>query len=120
MRRPSLVDMPLRFSGSDKVLAEIVGLCGSFLTLRERVISFIHQSAGDFLVQNASQEIFPSGLQDTHHSIFSRSLRVMTSTLRRDIYSLGAPGSPIDDVKPTDPDPLAATVCLCLLGRSYP
>ncbi|KAK3364027.1 WD40-repeat-containing domain protein [Lasiosphaeria hispida] len=111
---PSLVDMPLRCSGSDKVLAEIVGLCGSFLTLRERVISFVHQSAKDFLVQNASQEIFPSGLQDTHHSIFSRSLRVMTSMLRRDIYSLRAPGYPINHVKQPKPDPIAAVRYACV------
>lgn len=111
---PSLVDMPLQCSGSDKVLAEIVGLCGSFLTLRERVISFVHQSAKDFLVQNASQEIFPSGLQDTHHSIFSRSLRVMTSMLRRDVYSLRAPGYPINHVKQPDPDPLAAVRYACV------
>jgi hypothetical protein len=47
---PSLVDMPLRCSSNDKALVEIVGLCGSFLTLRKRVISFVHQSAKDFLV----------------------------------------------------------------------
>ncbi len=28
-----------------KSLGEIVGLCGPFLTLRERTVSFVHQSA---------------------------------------------------------------------------
>ena len=32
-------------------LTEIVGLCGSFLTLRDRTISFVHQSAKDFLLK---------------------------------------------------------------------
>ena len=111
---PSLVEMPLRCSGSDKALVEIVRLCGSFLTLRKRVISFVHQSAKDFLVQKASQEIFPSGLQDIQHSIFSRSLRVMNKTLGRDIYSLGASGSSIDDAKPPELDPLAAARYACV------
>jgi hypothetical protein len=50
----SFVDMPSRSSGNYKVLAEIIGLCGSFLTLRERTISFVHQSAKDFLIEKAS------------------------------------------------------------------
>jgi hypothetical protein len=93
----SFVDMPPRSSGNYKVLAEIIGLCGSFLTLRERTISFVHQSAKDFLIEKASQEIFLSGLEDEHHAIFSRSLQVMSRTLRRDVYSLRAapPGCPL-------------------------
>ena len=32
----------------------------------------------------------------------------MSQTLQRDVYSLRAPGFPIDKVKQPDPDPLAA------------
>jgi hypothetical protein len=49
-----------------------------------------------------------------HHTIFERSIRVMSKTLRRDIYKLGAPGFPIDRVKQLDPDPLAAARYSCL------
>lgn len=111
---PSLVDMPPRCSGNREVLAEIVGLCGSFLTLRDHTIAFVHQSAKDFLVQKASREIFPSGIQHIHRSIFSRSLRVLANILRRDIYDLSAPGFPIDQVKQPNPDPLAAARYSCL------
>ncbi|KAK3934300.1 putative vegetative incompatibility protein [Diplogelasinospora grovesii] len=111
---PSLVDMPSQSSGNFKALVEIVGLCGSFLTLRERTISFIHQSAKDFTLEKASNEIFPSGIQETHHTIFSRSLRVMSRALRRDMYGLVALGFPIDKVKPPDPDPLAAVRYSCI------
>ncbi|KAK4660754.1 hypothetical protein QC762_0022210 [Podospora pseudocomata] len=111
---PSLVDMPPRCSGSRDVLAEIVGLCGSFLTLRDHTIAFVHQSAKDFLVQKASREIFPSGIQHVHRSIFSRSLRVLANILRRDIYGLSAPGFPIDQVKQPNPDPLAAARYSCV------
>ncbi|PVH70818.1 hypothetical protein DL98DRAFT_577678 [Cadophora sp. DSE1049] len=111
---PSFVDVPPRSSSNYKALAEIIGLCGSFLTLRERTISFVHQSARDFLIKEASNEIFPSGIDDINHAIFSRSLHVMSRTLRRDVYSLRAPGISIDQVKQPDPDPLAAIRYSCL------
>jgi hypothetical protein len=110
----SFVDMPPRSSGNYKVLAEIIGLCGSLLTLRERTISFVHQSAKDFLIEKVSQEIFLSGIEDEHHAIFSRSLQVMSRTLRRDVYSLRAPGVSINQLKQPNPDPLAAARYSCL------
>jgi hypothetical protein len=110
----SFVNMPPRSSGKDKVLAEIIGLCGSFLTLRERTISFVHQSAKDFLIKKASKEIFPSGIEGEHHSIFSRSLQTMSKKLRRNVYCLDAPGLSIDQVKQPNPDPLAAARYPCV------
>ncbi|KAK3938110.1 hypothetical protein QBC46DRAFT_356117 [Diplogelasinospora grovesii] len=110
----ALVDMPNGSSGNYKVLAEIVGLCGSFLTLRKHSISFIHQSAKDFILEKASEEIFSFGIEDIHHTIFSRSLQVMSKTLRRDVYNLSAPGFPIDQVQPPNPDPLAAVRYSCI------
>jgi hypothetical protein len=110
----SFVDMPDGVSGDYETLSEIIGLCGSFLTLRERTISFVHQSAKDFLLKEASSAIFPSGIQDVHHVIFSRSLHVMSRTLRRDIYSLRALGYPIERVRKPEPDPLAASRYSCI------
>jgi hypothetical protein len=111
---PALVETPNRVSSNHEALAEIVGLCGSFLTLRERTISFVHQSAKDFLLKQAREEIFPSGIENVQRTIFSRSLRVMRETLRRDIYNLGAPGFSIDKFRPPDPDPLAAVRYSCV------
>jgi NACHT domain/Heterokaryon incompatibility protein (HET) len=110
----SFVDMPDGVSGDYEALSEIIQLCGSFLTLRGCSISFVHQSAKDFLLSEASHEIFPSGMADIHHVIFSRSLHIMSKTLRRDIYSLGALGYPIEQVKQPDPDPLAASRYSCI------
>ncbi|PVH69914.1 HET-domain-containing protein [Cadophora sp. DSE1049] len=95
-------------------LVIIIGLCGSFLALRETTVYFVHQSAKDFLLKEASDDIFPSGTNVTHHTIFSWSLQVMSRTLRRDIYSLSAPGISIDQVKPHDQDLLAAARYSCL------
>jgi hypothetical protein len=106
--------MPPRSSGNYKVLAEIIGRCGSFLTLRERLISFVHLSAKDFLLKEVFDDVFPSGIEDVHYTIFSRSLQVMSRTLRRDVYSLRAPGIYIDQVKLPVPDPLATARYCCL------
>jgi hypothetical protein len=111
---PALVDMPGGASGNHKALAEIVGLCGSFLTLREHAISLVHQSARDFVLKRAHDEIFPSGIADIHRTIFSQSLRVMRETLRHDIYNLGHPGFPIDQVEQPEPDPLATVQYSCV------
>ncbi|KAH8797812.1 hypothetical protein F5884DRAFT_146537 [Xylogone sp. PMI_703] len=109
-----LVDMPARSSGNYKALAEIIGLCGSFLTLRDRNVFFVHQSAKDFLTGNMTQEIFPSGIENIHRNIFLRSLQIMSRILRRDIYNLRAPGFSIDQVKEPDFDPLAAARYSCV------
>ncbi|KAG4432782.1 hypothetical protein IFR05_011734 [Cadophora sp. M221] len=111
---PSFVDMPPRSSSSYKALAEIIGHCGSFLTLRDRTISFVHQSAKDFLINKARNIVFPSGMAGIHYTIFSRSLQVLRTVLRRDVYSLRAPGISIGQVKQPDPDPLAAVRYSCL------
>ncbi|KAF6823846.1 hypothetical protein CMUS01_10516 [Colletotrichum musicola] len=92
-----------------KLIKELVSYCGSFLTIREDIVYFVHQSAKDFLLNKgytAFDQILPSGIAYQHHIIFSRSLDVLSRTLRRDIYELRAPGSFIEDISPPDPDPL--------------
>ena len=110
----SFVDMPDNVSGDYEALSEIIQLCGSFLTLRERTVSFVHQSVKDFILKEASYEIFPSGREEAHYVIFSRSLHVMSRTLRRDIYNLRALGYPIERVELPEPDPLAASRYSCI------
>ncbi|KAG9229085.1 hypothetical protein BJ875DRAFT_508153 [Amylocarpus encephaloides] len=92
-----------------KNLERTVGQCRSFLTIRESTVYFIHQSAKDFLYQeNASRELFPSRVAEVHYTVFSRSLQIMSRAPRLDIYSLRTPGISIDQIKPPNPDPLAA------------
>jgi hypothetical protein len=108
------VEMPDGVSGNYEALSEIIGLCGSFLTLQERTISFVHQSAKDFLVAKAYNEIYPSGLDYIHHTIFSLSLEVMSKKLRRDVYGLVVPGFPIDQVRQPERDPLSPARYSCV------
>jgi hypothetical protein len=95
-------------------LEGIVKLCGSFLTIREDHVYLIHQSAKDYLSNNASAEIFPTGRASVYYDLFSRSLSALSQTLRRDIYNLDLPGVLIDQVIPVDPDPLAPVRYSCV------
>lgn len=45
----SLIEMP-DYDYDNEALSEIITVCGSFLTLRENTITFVHQSAKDFLL----------------------------------------------------------------------
>ena len=108
------VDMPAPSSGNYKILTEIIGFCGSFLTLREHIISFVHQSAKDFLVEKAYSKIYPSGKEHLHHTIFSRSLQVMAKKLKRNVYGLRNPGVRIDQAKQPRRDPLSLARYSCV------
>ena len=110
----SLVGMHEEIFDNIESLKEIIGLCGSFLTIRQGTIYFVHQSAKDFLVAESFNDIFPSGKEEVHYDIFSRSLQVMSKTLRRDMYSLGALGYPAEQVRTPDPDPLASSRYSCI------
>ncbi|KAL5374449.1 hypothetical protein DPSP01_011902 [Paraphaeosphaeria sporulosa] len=88
---------------------DIIRRCGSFLTTRESIVYFVHQSAKDFLIEKAANTIFPSGRDSAHYAVFSRSLQILSNSLQRDMYSLGAPGCTIEQVLRPDPDPLEKT-----------
>jgi hypothetical protein len=116
---PSSVAIPAGCTGNNNRLAEIIGFCGSFLTLRDRTISVVHQSAKDFLLEMAFDKIFPYGKELVHYTICSRSLPVMGKTLRRNIYDLHFAGFPVDRVKPPQPDPLAPARYSCVYWTDH-
>ncbi|KAN0086979.1 hypothetical protein V8E54_000667 [Elaphomyces granulatus] len=94
-------------------LERIVNMCGSFLTIRDNYVYFIHQSAKDYLTtKNASAIIFPAGHERIHYDMFSWSLDALSKTLRRDIYNLQDPGGVMKDIP--DPDPLASIRYSCM------
>jgi hypothetical protein len=105
---------PLEDLADEIETREIVGFCGSFLTLREDTVYFVHQSAQDFLFREAFNEIFPHGTEAVHRVVFLRSLETLSRTLHRDMYSLKAPGISVNDVERPTPDPLAASYYLCI------
>jgi hypothetical protein len=82
--------------------------------LRGDTVYFVHQSAKDFLFAEAFDEVFPFGIKNAHRVILLRLLANLSSVLCRDMYSLDAPDSFIDDVSVPDPDPLAASRYPCV------
>lgn len=95
-------------------LTQIVELCGSFLTHRGRTVYFIHQSAKEFLLGKAFDQISKLSTAHLHYRVFSASLHVMSETLRRDVYDLRHPGFPIEEVVQPEPDPLAKARYSCV------
>jgi hypothetical protein len=77
----TLVEMLEHMADYPESLREIVGLCDSFLTIREGVIYFVHQSGKYYLFAKAVDIIFSSGLGAAHHKILSRSLQILFKTL---------------------------------------
>jgi hypothetical protein len=126
----TLVEMPDDISDDLESLEEIIKVCGSFLTLREQTIYFVHQSAKDFLLgkaahhahqasRDAFNRVFPLGIEEVNRIIFSRSLNAMLAVLQRDVYNLNAPGFPIDQVRVPDPDPLTTVRYSCVYWVSH-
>jgi hypothetical protein len=85
-----LIDIPRNLLDDVNFLDEIVALCGSFLTIRDNTIYFVHQSAKDHLISNeeAISAIFPSGRGNVHLAIYSHSIQAMDAILRKNIYGL--------------------------------
>jgi hypothetical protein len=88
-------------------LNELVDLCGSFITVREEIVYFIHQSAKDYFSTGKGARIFLLGQEEEHHKIACRSLRLMSDTLKRDICGLRMPGALLDELSDVNQDPLA-------------
>ncbi|USP74162.1 hypothetical protein yc1106_01436 [Curvularia clavata] len=92
---------------------EIVALCGSFLTLREGIVYFVHQSAKDFLLTRAALQIFPDGAEAIHCSTFLKSMEVLFSTMHRDMYDLKIPAIASEDISIPAQDPLVSVRYSC-------
>lgn len=74
----------------------LVNMCGSFLSIRDEHVFFIHQSAKDYLMSNHSHAVFHTLQSQVHFDIYLRSVETMSKGLHRDMLGLNDPG-PIDD-----------------------
>ncbi|KAK6516326.1 hypothetical protein TWF506_006235 [Arthrobotrys conoides] len=104
-----LPQLPNDISTKQGVVKKLVDQCGSFFTIRGGYVYIIHQSAMDFLLDEGIGLLLPSKYDwrtESHRMIFSRSLEVLSSTLRRDIYNLKEPGFLAENIHTPDQDPL--------------
>ena len=106
---------PLKdFADDPETVRELVEHSGSFLTMKEDTVYFVHQSAQDFLLVDAKDEMFPNGIRVANQHIVQRSLAVLSSQLHKDMYNMEAPGASIDITQLSNPDPLAALRYSCV------
>jgi hypothetical protein len=96
-------------------LKEIIAICRLFLTVRGHTIMFIHQSAKEFLLKEALNEILLGGIEAEHNIIFTRSLGIIFKTLRRDILNVKLPRLHTEDICKPSPNPLAVVEYACIL-----
>jgi hypothetical protein len=106
--------LPDEIAGEARNIETMIKRSGSFLTVRDESIYFVHQSAKDYLFEKGGQSIFSSDFSATHRRIFTQSLHILEKILRRDMYSLVASGTPINQAKSPEPDPLAAAGYSCI------
>ncbi|KAI2834289.1 hypothetical protein CBS11350_10822 [Aspergillus niger] len=101
--------LPAEIAGDPYNIETMIKRSGSFLTIRDSTIYFVHQSAKDFLIKQAVLSIFPSGFPTAHHRMFMQSLRALSDTLRRNIYGLNL----------DKPDITASEIATCQQDRDH-
>ncbi|KAF6821104.1 nacht and wd domain protein [Colletotrichum plurivorum] len=112
----SLTESPEDFINDKDSLRNIVGQCGSLLTLgpKDDVVYIVYQSAKDFLTKHTVGTVMPNGISYQHRLVLSRSLDALSKTLRRNIYGLESPSTLKKDIKAVpDPDPLEGVRYSC-------
>ncbi|KAI0188765.1 hypothetical protein EV127DRAFT_116687 [Xylaria flabelliformis] len=87
--------------------------CGSFLTITEKTVSLIHQSAKDYLDENHGIRLRPGGVTQGHMDICERSIDTMSKALKKNIYGKGLDFKP-NSMEIPNPDPLAHVRYACL------
>ncbi|KAF5989558.1 hypothetical protein FBULB1_844 [Fusarium bulbicola] len=108
---PTLVELMAGYDEDD--VKDTIASCGSFLTLQDGAVFFVHQSAKEYLLDQGQEILFPHGSKHHHGHIFLRSIEAMENTLRQDIYGLGSPGA-LNSVEVPSPDLLASIKYSCV------
>ena len=99
----------------DRYFLEVISNCGSFLTVREDTVDFIHKSAKDYLLEKQTSKLFPDGIAIQHHMMVEKAFLAM-GILAKDVYGLVHPGLNLDEaisVRPS-PDPLIGVRYSCV------
>ncbi|KAL6693057.1 hypothetical protein J3F84DRAFT_401621 [Trichoderma pleuroticola] len=96
-------------------LQSLIHNCGSFLTVKDEIIYFIHQSSKDYLTSNSAAQstLFPNGMKEVHHKLAMHSINAMEQTLCRNIYKLDNHAILLADIDTPVPDPLISLGYSC-------
>jgi hypothetical protein len=81
-------DLPKDLCNDVQAVFDLVSRCGSFLTVRHAVVSFIHLSAKDYFTLGNGRQVFEGTWADKHRYMADCQLDAMERMLRRDVCSL--------------------------------
>lgn len=103
---------------SDSDLRGVVANCGSFLSVQggdssSAILTFIHESAREYLTDEAQRTTFPHGIPHQHRLVLQRAL-VNIKELARNMYHLPFHGANVNDIELPVPDPLSKLRYSCL------
>lgn len=109
----SVADLPAELGDDIESLKEIVELCGSFLTIQDQRVYFIHQSAKDYLITGKGSNFIPADKAGEHGKIAYRLLSCMSGTLRMDMCALRVPGALLEEISNINMDSIAPIRYAC-------
>jgi hypothetical protein len=92
-------ELPDKILDNVQYLGDLVERCGSFLTLRDETIFFIHQSAKDYMTSGNGQKDLCWDQVEEHGRTTIQSLNILSKTLERDICGLQKPGALTSEVR---------------------
>jgi hypothetical protein len=92
-----LAGLPSDVINDSQAIEELVRSCGSFLTTREEIISFVHQSAKDYFTTGSGCSIFLYRQLQAHKQLACRLLDSMSQTLTTDICGVRWPGTQVQE-----------------------
>jgi hypothetical protein len=78
---------------------ELVESCGSFLSIRDDYISFVHLSAKDYFTNGLGKAVFPTDVWADHEHAAQHCFELMSSHLKRNIAGFDAPDASPDDLE---------------------
>jgi NACHT domain len=85
-------DLPDKEFADSGDISDLINQCGSFLTIRDEMVYFVHQSAKDFLSSTKGYRIFCTSLKDEHRLFARRLLALMSRKHKRNICNLDHQG----------------------------
>jgi hypothetical protein len=69
----------------------LVKACGSFFTIRDNVVYFVHKSANDYFMDGKGLEIFPLNVSSPHTLLARHCINVMNKSLERNMCDITHP-----------------------------
>lgn len=93
-----LAGFPSAVINHSRAVSDLVSSCGSFLTMREGIVNFVHKSAKDYFTTGTGSSIFQVGQTAVHGQLAQRLLDFMSRLLKKDMGSIGRPGMLVSEI----------------------